>query len=199
MPQPLRFRLTVGAAVAALALATLSACGLLSSDKGEPERPSQANLVWQTPADPSAAAEKAGLQMLSREMLAVHYHAHLDVFSGNSRVTVPPYIGIDVNKKAITALHTHDSSGIIHIESADDVPFTLGQFFTEWGQPLTPTQVGQITVPAGSELRVYRNGQQVSGDPAALKLSAHDEIVVWVGPTGDKPQIPSSFDFPQGL
>ena len=192
-------RLIVGALAAALALGTLSACGLLSGDKAEPERPSQADLVWRTPADPSAAAQKAGLQMLSREMLAVHYHAHLDVFVGTSRVTVPPYVGIDVNKKAITPLHTHDSSGIIHIESADDVPFTLGQVFTEWGQPLTSTQVGQVKVPAGSELRVYRNGEQVSGDPAALKLAAHDEIVVWVGPTGDKPQVPSSFDFPQGL
>jgi hypothetical protein len=192
-------RLITGAVVAALALGTLSACGLLSSDEGEPERPPAADLVWQTPADPGAAAEKAGLQMLSREMLAVHYHAHLDVLVNNSRVTVPPYIGIDVKNKAITALHTHDSSGIIHIESADDVPFTLGQFFTEWGQPLTATQVGQITVPAGSELRVYRNGEQASGDPAKLKLSAHDEIVVWVGPTGDKPKVPSSFNFPKGL
>jgi hypothetical protein len=189
----------VGGAVTALVLATLSACGLLSNDEGEPERPPGADLVWRTPADPGAAADKAGLAMLTREMLAVHYHAHLDVFIGNNRVTVPPNIGIDVKKKAITALHTHDASGIIHIESADDVPFTLGQFFTEWGQPLTTTQVGQIAVPAGSELRVYRNGEAVSGDPAKLKLSAHDEIVVWVGPTGDKPKVPSSFAFPKGL
>jgi hypothetical protein len=189
----------VAAVATALALTTLAACGLVGNDEGEPERPPAADLVWRTPADASAAAEKAGLQMLSREILAVHYHAHLDVFVGNSRVTVPPYVGIDVNKKAITALHTHDSSGIIHIESADDVPFTLGQFFTEWGQPLTATQVGQLAVPAGSELRVYRNGEQVSGNPAEMKLKAHDEIVVWVGPTGDKPKVPSSFDFPQGL
>lgn len=192
-------RLVAGALVAAVALGTLSACGLLSNDEGEPERPPAADLVWQTPADPSAAAKKAGLEMLSREMLAVHYHAHLDVLIGNSRVTVPPNIGIDVNKRAITALHTHDSSGIIHIESANDVPFTLGQLFTEWGQPLTATQVGQITVPAGSELRVYRNGERASGDPSKLKMSAHDEIVVWVGPAGDKPKVPSSFNFPKGL
>jgi hypothetical protein len=196
---PLARRLATGAVAAALALGTLSACGLLSNDQGEPERPAGADLVWRLPADPGAAAEKAGLQMLSREMLAVHYHAHLDVFVGNSRVTVPPNIGIDIDKRTITALHTHDSSGIIHIESAEDIPFTLGQLFTEWGQPLTATQVGQVKVPAGSELRVYRNGEQVKGDPAAMKLRAHDEIVVWVGPTGDKPKVPSSFNFPQGL
>jgi hypothetical protein len=193
------FRLIAGALVAAVTVGTLAACSLLSNDKGTPERPSQADLVWPVPADASAAAEKAGLQMLGQEMLAVHYHAHLDVLINGGRVKVPPYIGIDLNKKSITALHTHDSSGIIHIESANDTPFTLGQVFTEWGQPLTATQVGQVKVPAGSELRVYRNGELADGDPNALKLNAHDEIEVWVGPTGDKPKVPSSFNFPQGL
>ena len=38
-----------------------------------------------------------------------------------------------------------------------------------------------------------------SGDPGKLKMNAHDEIVVWVGPAGDKPKVPSSFNFPKGL
>jgi hypothetical protein len=184
---------------AALALVTLNACSLLSDDGGEPERPPAADLVWPAPADASAAAEKAGLPMLSREMLDVHYHAHLDVVVANSRVTVPANIGIDVKKKTITALHTHDTSGIIHIESAEDIPFTLGQFFTEWGQPLTSSQVGRVAVPSGSELRVYLNGQLLEGDPMKIKLSAHDEIVVWVGPTDQQPRVPSSYNFPKGL
>jgi hypothetical protein len=176
--------------------ASLGAC----SDGGEPERPPQAiDRLWPAPADAAAAAENAGLEMLDREMLDVHYHAHLDVIVEGGAVRVPPNIGIDVNKRTITALHTHDATGIIHIESAADIPFTLGQFFAEWGQPLTATEVGQVTVPAGSELRVYRNGSQTEGDPAKLRLRAHDQLVVWVGPKDEKPQVPSSYAFPEGL
>jgi hypothetical protein len=186
----------VAIAVLAACLASLGAC----SSSGADGTPDQAvDRQWPPPADASAAAKKAGLEMLAREMLQVHYHAHLDVSIDGGAVTVPPNIGIDVQRKAITALHTHDSTGIIHIESAEDIPFTLGQFFIEWGQPLSPSQVGKAAVPQGSELRVYRNGKRVEGDPNKLKLNAHDEIVVWVGPAGEQPKVPSSYNFPNNL
>ena len=42
--------------------------------------------------------------------------------------------------------------------------------------------------------------EQAKDDARRAELGcAHDEIVVWVGPTGDKPKVPSSFNFPQGL
>src|SRR6266508_2365448 len=143
---------------------------------------------WKPPADASAAAKAAGLPMLGEEKLAVHYHAHLDVLVNGQHVPVPAGLGIDQARRLIAPLHTHDGSGVVHIESATDVPFTLGQVFTEWGQPLR----------AGQVLRVFRNGKPVTGDPAALRLGAHDEIVVWVGPTDQQPQVPSSYSFPPG-
>ncbi|HET6214545.1 MAG TPA: hypothetical protein VFE14_16895 [Micromonosporaceae bacterium] len=154
--------------------------------------------AWPLPADASAAAAKAGLQMLGEEKLTVHYHAHLDVIVRGNRIQVPAFIGIDRAKQKITALHTHDTSGIVHIESADDVPFTLGQVFTEWGQPLSTTQLGPVTAAAGEVVRVYRNGNQTS-DMGALRLAAHDEIVVWLGPSGSMPNVPKAYDFPAGL
>lgn len=154
---------------------------------------------WGAPADPSAAARAAGLPMLGEEKLAVHYHAHLDVIINGQPVPVPAELGVDEVKHLIAPLHTHDPSGVVHVESATDVPFTLGQVFTEWGQPLHADRVGPVAVGAGQVLRVYRNGQPVSGDPAALVLHGHDEIVVWVGPADQQPQVPSSYTFPAGL
>jgi hypothetical protein len=154
---------------------------------------------WALPADASAAATRAGLPMLGQEMLAVHYHAHLDVLVRGQTITVPAHIGIDEVRQRISALHTHDTSGVVHIESAQDIPYTLGQLFTEWGQPLTTSQVGPVHVQTGEQVRVYRNGTLVSGDPAALKFAAHDEIVVWLGPASQQPQVPTGYSFPNGL
>jgi hypothetical protein len=136
--------------------------------------------------------------MLGEENVTVHYHAHLDILVNGQPVPVPAGIGIDQAHQRISPLHTHETDGVIHIESATDVPFTLGQVFAEWGQPLRADRVGPVTVASGQVLRVYRNGQPVSGDPGGLKLNAHDEIVVWVGPAGQQPQVPASHTFDPG-
>ena len=183
-----------------LGLAVMSmivAVGLAACESSSAPPPVSTN--WPLPADASAAAQKAGLPMLSREMLEVHYHAHLDVIVRNTKITVPAGIGIDTQRQAITALHTHDTTGIVHIESEKDIPFTLGQFFTEWGQPLSAVEVGPVAATSDEQVRVYRNGKLVPGNPAALKLGAHDEIVVWMGPKDANPKVPSSYNFPANL
>jgi hypothetical protein len=151
------------------------------------------------PADATAAAKQAGLPMLGEEHLAVHYHAHLDLAVYGTAVQVPAYIGIDLVRRRIAPLHTHTPDGIVHIESDTDVPFTLGQLFTAWGHPISAAGIGSVTVAQGSQLRVYRNGVQVPGDPAAMVLKAHDEVYVWIGPASQNPPVPSSFEFPSGL
>ncbi len=160
--------------------------------------PAPGSTSWAAPADASAATRAAGLPMLGEEKLAVHYHAHLDVLVDGQAVPVPAGLGIDQVRQLIAPLHTHDGSGIVHVESATDVPFTLGQVFTEWGQPLRANAVGPVALGSGRVLRVYRNGQAVTGDPAALVLHGHDEVVVWVGPADQQPQVPSSYKFPAG-
>jgi hypothetical protein len=147
----------------------------------------------------SAAAKKAGLEMLGQEMLQVHYHAHLDVIVDGQPVTVPAFIGIDNAQQKISALHTHDTSGVLHIEAAQDTPFTLGQAFTEWGQALTATQVGPVALGSDKAVHVFVDGKELTTDPASYVLKAHDEVAVWVGAKGQTPQVPSSYAFPPGL
>ena len=189
-----RSRTVVTAVLAVLAVGLLTACG---EDNKTPETPT----VWRLPADPAGAARNAGLPMLSEEKLEVHYHAHLDIIVRGKKVPVPANIGIDTRQGKITALHTHDTSGVIHIESERDAPFYLGQLFAEWGQALLPSsQVGPVVMQRGEELRVYENGKRVPGDPAQLRLTPHAEIVVWLGDASDaNPKIPTSYTFPEGL
>jgi len=187
--------------VAAVTAFALAGCGGSTPAPVSPQTGAgaPATTTWPTPPDASVAASKAGLVMLGEEQLAVHYHVHLDVIVNDHVVSVPAFLGIDLTRHTIAPLHTHDASGVVHIESAKDVPFTLGQVFTEWGQALRSDQVGPVTLGPGQELRVYRNGQRVTGDPAALRLRAHDEIVVWVGASSQQPSVPSSYAFPPGL
>jgi hypothetical protein len=168
-----------------------------SSPVAGPQAPPSAG-TWGAPADASAAVKAAGLPMLGEEKLAVHYHAHVDVIVNGQHIPVPADLGVDEARHLISPLHTHDGTGVVHIESATDVPFTLGQLFMEWGQPLQAERVGPVSIGAGQALRVYRNGQPVTSDPGALRLGAHDEIVVWVGPADQQPQVPSSYAFPPG-
>lgn len=192
---------------AALLLGPVAACSSADDSGSQPGGTAGPNTtavppvpaVWSPPKDPSAAAAAAGLQMLDREMLEVHYHAHLDVVVRRVAIEVPANIGIDVRRHRISPLHTHDTSGIVHIESAVDIPFTLGQFFAEWGQPLTADRVGPVAVRPGEQLRVYRNGKRESGDLGRLRFRAHDEIVVWLGPATEQPRVSASYRFPKGL
>jgi hypothetical protein len=126
---------------------------------------------WALTGDQSASATQAGLPMLGQEMLQVHYHAHIDLMVRGARVPIPVGVGIDTAQQKISPLHTHDTTGIVHIESGADIPFRLSQFFTEWGQPLDASRVGPVAVAEGEQLRVYRDGKQVPGDPASITFT----------------------------
>ena len=190
------------------ALILLGGCGSDPEPAGAPvgpaptvsDGPEGSAGSWLRADDQSASAAKAGLPMLGREMLTVHYHAHVDLLVRGVRVPVPALVGIDSIKQTISPLHTHDVTGVVHIESGEDIGFTLGQFFTEWGQPLSGTTVGPVTLTQGEQLLVYRDGKRVAGDPAAIPFTKHGEFFIWVGPASSPPkQPPSTYDFPKGL
>ena len=157
---------------------------------------------WPLPADAKPYITAAGLPILGAEELAVHYHAHLDIVADGTKVTVPAGIGFVIKngrETGITVIHTHDPSGVIHIESATDVPYTLGQLFTEWGVALSATQMGGLHADSTHMFAVYVNGRRFTGDPATLQLKKHLEIALWYGPSTDTPKVPKSYRFPAGL
>lgn len=143
----------------------------------------------------------AGLQILDAEGTAEHYHAHLDVFVKGQPIPVPADIGFsfgpDGTPNGISALHTHDESGIVHIEAPTaGRQYTLGQVLTEWG--VLDGSAGAGTPHGGtSGWTVYVNGSTHSGPVTDLVLKAHEEIVLSYGTPPST--VPSSFSFPAGL
>src|SRR3954453_15081258 len=110
----------------------------------------------------------------------------LRVYVNGQQEPVPANIGIDPSGAFLAALHTHDDSGIIHMESDSAYPFKLGQFFDMWGVKFTPTQVGAYYNQGKNTLQVYVNGKKVA-DPVKYQMKPHDAIVVAYGAPGSFP------------
>lgn len=146
-----------------------------------------------------------GIQCNSGEQTVYHIHAHLAVFVNGAQRTVPygigipggtatqepsggPYVG---SGTCFYWLHSHDQSGVIHVESPMQKLYTLGDYFAIWGQPLADGQAG----PAKGTLTVYVDGKRYAGDPRSITLNAHTLIQLDIG-TNVPPQ---SYTFPAGL
>jgi len=143
-----------------------------------------------------------GIEGSSREMLKVHVHAHLSLFSKGEQIAIPYAIGIvrpfQVKNGFASAgagiywLHTHDATGIIHVESPDARTYTLGNFFDIWGQPLDAHSVAGFT----GVVRAFVDGKPFTGDPRTIVLAAHTQITLEVGAPFVPPPV---YVFPNGL
>lgn len=153
---------------------------------------------WPAPADAAAAVRAAGLVMLDEEGTVEHIHAHLDVRVDGHPVEIPAFLGIDRNGGGISPLHTHDATGIIHIESPVKRQFSLGELFSEWEVSLSADNIGALHADGTKKMRVFANGKQITGNPAAVMMNAHDEIVILFGAPQSGESVPSRYDFPSG-
>jgi hypothetical protein len=110
-----------------------------------------------------------------------HIHSVLSIYKNGLLVALPANIGIDKAVKLESSLHTHDSSGIIHMEASRPFRFTLGDFFNVWGVKLGPAQIGGLTGAGDDHLHFFVNGRPLT-DPAAYMLRDGDSIVIGYGP-----------------
>lgn len=146
-----------------------------------------------------------GVQSNDNEQVLFHVHAHLAIYVNGKQKLLPYGVGIVppyqlqqtsdgefvVGGSKFYWLHTHDETGVIHIESPVQRTFTLGDFFAVWRQPLSATQVG----PDKGTVTAYLNGKKFNGNPANVPLNAHGVIQLDVGTVVP----PKGYTFPQGL
>jgi hypothetical protein len=153
-------------------------------------------LTTQAPWDANAArsAARARALGLPAEGTTLHIHSDLQIFVHGNQETVPADIGI--TNTTIQSLHTHDTSGAIHMESSVARTFTLGELFDVWGVRFTRSCLGAYCNGGGNTLQVFVNGHEQIGDPTQIAMSDQDVIVVTYGTPQELPNpIPSTFDF----
>ena len=95
-------------------------------------------------------------------------------------------------------MHSHDTSGVIHIESPVQRQFSLGEFFSEWGVSLSADNIGALHEADGKTVRAYVNGTLRTGNQAAIIFAPHDQIALIYGVPRAGETIPAHFDFPRG-
>jgi hypothetical protein len=170
-----------------------------SSDSTKATEPLPGIQTGPPPWPPELADLRQRLQILglpaSPSMSAnLHNHDLLQIFVHGKPVEVPQSIGINPTAGFLTSLHTHDNSGIIHVESPTVENFTLGQFFDVWGVRLSPTCIGGLCNSGQNQLRAYVDGKPWSGDPRAIPLKQHEDIVLTYGTQAEQPNpIPSDY------
>jgi hypothetical protein len=121
-----------------------------------------------------------------------HIHAMLHMYVNGLLSPLAADIGLDPAKGIESSMHTHDGTGIIHMEAPHPYNYTLGDFFSVWGVKLGPAQVGGLKGDGGDRLHFYLNGKPLS-NPAALVLHKDDSVVIGYGPPSGYPHNPSKF------
>jgi hypothetical protein len=140
------------------------------------------------------ALRALGLQPSSGSAATNHYHVHLTLEIDGHSVPVPPDIGLDAATSTSSEIHTHDDTGVVHIESSvASFRGTLGQVFDVWGVAFDKDCIGGYC----GGVKMWVNGTP-STQYGALVLKPHMAITLLVGtPPGNfKPD--KSYAFPAG-
>jgi hypothetical protein len=188
--------------IGAVAIAGGIAAGVLlagGSSKTENERLAG---VLTTPAPWPANTEQAPQRLrvlgLPAPGSAMHIHSLLDIYVHGQKTPVPANIGIERGGlgQVLSPLHTHDATGIVHIESARPQKFDLGQFFDVWGVRLSSSCLGGYCAGGQDRLQAFVDGKPWTQPIKDIPLEDHEVIVVAFGTNAELPKpIPTKFSF----
>jgi hypothetical protein len=207
-----KFRLAPGKSTASV----IDPCALLASSKVS-TRPRTSRAPWGLPAYALSQIGYAGLTPVIGNLVR-HDHVHLDLILDGKHVTIPAGVGqaaprdhgpcppstikvgdcasghVYAADVANSPIHTHSTSGIIHVEPDRAGTYTLGSFFDEWGVRFTSNCVGGYCTGNGKQLRVYLNGKRVISNPRQIALGNRQEIAVVYGGSGSFGSVPARYN-----
>jgi hypothetical protein len=128
------------------------------------------------------------------------FAAHVELYARGLVLPLPAGIGIApprtrrgayvLKGRCSYPIRTHEPTGLVLTDGHRR--FTVGQLFAIWGQPLALTRLAGFTGP----VIAYVNGRRWYGEPGAIPLARHSEIVLEAD--GYVPPHPS-YLFPPGL
>jgi len=142
-----------------------------------------------------------GVPCMREDLPVQHLHVHLEVLLDGKPIVVPAGIGVGrpwgANPDGFIAtgscfawIHTHDTTGVVHVFTQVGKSYSLGQLFEVWGQPLG----ANTALGFRGALVVLIDGRPFAGDPQAVTLKNFENIVLELGRPPATPP-PSTYDF----
>lgn len=111
--------------------------------------------------------------------LVMHDHVSLAITVNGEQIVVPEGIGINpelwkdhtldtYGPRGLSPMHTHDTSGIIHIESTANREYTFGEFLQIWG--IDTGKITGVTVD-GNEVSDYKDHVMKRGEKLQMEMT----------------------------
>jgi hypothetical protein len=180
------------AGVVAGGLSVVILCGLAarSADAGPPLVPTPIGVTrrYRLPAtSPAVRSASAVGSLACSQTSPARFRVHVELFARRLVLIVPAGIGVAppvvrdgayiVGGHCLYPLRTREPTGVVEVAS----PSTprLGDLFRVWGQPLGRRRLAGFR--DSKPLLAFVNGRRFHGDPRAIPLRRHDEIVLEIG------------------
>lgn len=108
--------------------------------------------LWRQATKPAAPKE----EIISRR--GIHWHPELAILIKGQKQEIPADVGIGIRHEPI---HTHDSSGILHLEMQGLVKkedIKLVRFFEIWGKQFNSNCIFEFCNGSGGTVKIFVNG-----------------------------------------
>ena len=125
----------------------------------------------------------SGLQTANdnNKPMVMHIHPGLSMAVDGQDTAVPKNIGIDSSlwkghsldqygMQGMSPLHTHDTSGTIHVESNEQRDFTFGEFLDVW-DGIDTSKITRVTVD-GNAVSDYNSHVMKDGENIRLEVTS---------------------------
>lgn len=91
-----------------------------------------------------------------------HIHATISVTISGNNVAIPTDVGIQDSDcpNGMRGVHTHDDSGVIHIETPGAMDAPVGAFFHVWGENFDENRLLNKEANDANEVVMFVNGVQ---------------------------------------
>lgn len=111
-----------------------------------------------------------------------HQHALISIYKDGKRLGFTDGIGrMHAGCYHAYEMHTHDVTGLVHMEAAVDRNFKLGQWFSLWQKPLSRDGVAGLAGPV--RFYIIENGTitRYDGNPYDIPMRPRREILIVTG------------------
>jgi len=107
-----------------------------------------------------------------------HIHPNLEIIINGQKQEIPANIGI--NSNCMNAIHTHDNTGKIHVESPEKRDFSLSDFFAVWKKTYNKEQILDYKIDAVHIIRETVKDKE-NQDYENTILHDNDQIIISYG------------------